>query len=148
MHASVQSFSLHLAFRYILHISHANVSKLFEDASRSSILTLSLDTKLDYVIDDGGAVVWLSAKSITFILNFPSILISNIMCTLTCLYPGFILPFLISSVVTPSSFSNSIWKFVISFSVALVQKLVPYRLSISYASFTVLGACIPNLCGV
>ena len=105
---SVQSFSLHFSLSYALPISHANICKLFKDANRNSILTLSLDTTLQYVIDDGGAVLWLSATNLAFLVNFPYILISNIMCTLTCSYPGLIFPFLISSGVTPSSFSNAI----------------------------------------
>ena len=76
---SIKSFSLHLALRYALHISHENIFKSFKDASRNAILTLSLDTTLEYVIDDGGAVVWPSATNLDFLVNYPSILISNIM---------------------------------------------------------------------
>ena len=71
---------------------------------------------------------------------------SNIMCTLMCSYPGLTFTFIISSGVTLSSFSNYIRTFAIYFSIALVQKLVSIFLSISYASFTVVGTCIPNLC--
>ena len=70
------------------------------------------------------------------------------MCTLTCLYPGLIFTLLISSGVTPSSFSNSIRTFLIYFSIALVQNSVPDCLSISYAYFTVLVTRIKNLCDV
>ena len=44
---------------YELPMSHANISKSFKDASRNVIITLSLNTTIDYVTDDGGAVVWL-----------------------------------------------------------------------------------------
>ena len=67
------------------------------------------------------------------------------MCTLKCSYPGLIFPFLISLGVTPSSLSNYIHIFSISSAIALVQKSVPDFLSISYASFTVLGTCIPKV---
>ena len=145
---SVKSFFLRLGLRYALPISHSNISKSFKDSSINSILTLSLDTPLEYEIDDISAVMWLSATYLEFLVYLPSILISNSMCTLTCSYPGLILPFLISSVVTSSIFSNSIRTFVISFAIALVQKSVPYCLSISYAYFAVLGNLIPNLCDV
>ena len=75
MPASVQSFSLNLALSYTLPISHANISKSFKDASRNAILTLSLDTTLEYVIDDGGAVVCLLATNLASLVKFPSILI-------------------------------------------------------------------------
>ena len=67
---------------YALSISHEDISNSFKDAIINEILTLSLGKTLDYVIDDGGAVVWTSATNIEFLVNFPSILISNIMCTL------------------------------------------------------------------
>ena len=107
-----------------------------------------MDTTLEYVIDDGSSVVWPSANNISFLVNFPSILISNIMCTFACSYPGLIFHFLISSVVTPSRLSNVILTFVVSFAIALVQNSVPSCLSISYAYFNVLGTRIPNLCDV
>ena len=92
---SVQIFSLLLALRYALPISHANIYNSFKEASRNAILTLSLDTTLEYVIDDDGSGVWPLATNLTFLVNFPFILILYIMCTLTCSYPGLISPFLI-----------------------------------------------------
>ena len=92
--------------------------------------------------------MWPSATNTAFLLNFSSILISNIICKLTCSFLGLIFPFLVSSGVTPSRFSYAIRTFVISFAVFLVKKSVPDCLSISYASFTVLVTCIPNLCDV
>ena len=71
----VQIFSLHLALNYALTISHTNISNLFKYASRNVILTLSLDTELEYVMDYGGALVCPSTKYILFLVNFPSILI-------------------------------------------------------------------------
>ena len=68
---------------YALPILHENISKSFEDASINEILTTSLDTTLEYTIYYGGAVVWLSATNISFIVNFPSISMSNIIFTLT-----------------------------------------------------------------
>ena len=101
MPASVQILSLHLAIRCTLPISHANISKSFKDASRNKILTLSLNTTLEYVIHGGGTVVWPSATNLALLENFPSILILNIICPLTCSYPGLVFPLLISSGVTP-----------------------------------------------
>ena len=53
---------------------YENISKLFKDASINAILTLSLDTTIDYVFNDFGAIVWPSVTNITFLVNFPSIL--------------------------------------------------------------------------
>ena len=83
---SVQSSYLHLELRYALPISHAIISKSFKDASINSIRTLSLDTKFEYLINDGSAVVWPSATNISYLVNFPYILLSNIMCALTWSY--------------------------------------------------------------
>ena len=105
---SVQIFSLHLALRYALPMLHANISKPFKDAIRNAILTLSLDTTIDYVTDDGGAVVWPSATNIYSLVKFPSNFMLNIMCTLTCSYPGLFFLFLVSLGVISSSFSNYI----------------------------------------
>ena len=68
-------------------------SKSFKDASRNEILMISMDTTFEYLIDDGGAVVWPSDTNIYFLLNFPFILMSNIMCTLMCSYPGLLFLF-------------------------------------------------------
>ena len=81
--ASVQSFSLRFELWYALPIRHANISKSFKDAGRNSIPILSMETTLEYVVYDGGALVRPSATNLAFILNFIYILISNIMCTLT-----------------------------------------------------------------
>ena len=81
--AAFQGLSLYLALRYSLPISHINIYKSFTYLSRNAIITLSLDITLEYVIDDGGDVVWPSTTNLEFLVNFSSILISNIMCTLT-----------------------------------------------------------------
>ena len=49
----------------------------FKDESRNAIPKLSLDTKLEYAIDDSGAVVRPSATDLYFPVNFPSVLISK-----------------------------------------------------------------------
>ena len=123
--ASVQSFSLHLALRYELPLSHANIYKSFKGASRNIILMFYLDTTFEYVIDNGGAVVWPLATNLDCLLNSPSILMSNIMFTLRYLYPGIIFPFLVSPVVTSSSFSNAIWTFAVYFCNYLGSKVSP-----------------------
>ena len=92
--------------------------------------------------------MWKSATNLSLLLNFPFILMSNIMCTFTYSYPDLVFPFLVSLGVTLSSFLNTIWTFVIYFVTDLVQKSVPNCLSISYTYFTVLGTCITNLCDV
>ena len=60
-----------------------NIYKSFNDASRNEKLTIFMYTTIEYVINDGGAVVWPLATNIDVIVIFPLILISNIMCTLT-----------------------------------------------------------------
>ena len=65
-------------------MSHANRSKSFKDARRNGILTISLDTTIEYVIDDGAAAMWSSSTNIYFLVKFTSILMSNIMYTLMC----------------------------------------------------------------
>ena len=109
------------------------------------IIKISLDKTIEYVINYCVAVVWLSATNLSFIVNYPSILMSKFKCTLTCSQPGLIYPFLISLDVKPSCLSNDIQTFGVSFAIYLVQKLVPYCLRISYASFTVLGNHIPKI---
>ena len=84
VHASVQSFYLHLVLRYELPLSHENISKSLKGAGRNAILMLSQDTKVEYSIDDGGADVWPSSTNIYFPVNFSSIFMLNIMCTLLC----------------------------------------------------------------
>ena len=76
-------------------------------------------------MDDGGAVVWSSATNIDFLVNFLSILISNIIWTLTFSYSVLTFPFLILSGVTSSIYLNWIHTFAISFEIALVQKSFP-----------------------
>ena len=67
---------------------HENIPKSFKDASRNAILTIYLDTTLQFEIYDGGAVVWTSATNIDFLVNFPSILMPDIVFKLAFLYPG------------------------------------------------------------
>ena len=81
-------------------MSHEIFSKSFKDTSRIAIPTLSLETTNYYAIYCGGAVVWPSVTNIYFIVNLTFILMSNIMCKLTCLYPGPIFTLLISLGVT------------------------------------------------
>ena len=84
MPTSVQSFSLNLEVMYALPLSHANISKSFNDASRNEIPTFSLDTTIEYVTDYVGAVVWPLDTNLDFLVNLPFILRSNIMSTLKC----------------------------------------------------------------
>ena len=93
MPTSNPSLSPNLAFRHALTCLHANISKSFKDAGRNEILKISLDTTLEYVIDDGGAIVWPSDTNVYFLLNFTSIFMSNIMCTMKLSYPGLIFTF-------------------------------------------------------
>ena len=96
------------------------------------MLALFLDKKIEYAIYDGGAVVWSSYSNLAFLVNFSSILISNIMSTLTFLYRGQTFTFLITPGAKPSSFSNYIRTFAVSFTISLVQKPVPDFVLISY----------------
>ena len=52
-------------------MSHANISKFFKDESINSIITLPMDTTLDYIIGGGGSVVWTEDANITFLVKFP-----------------------------------------------------------------------------
>ena len=74
----VQTFYLCLTLRQALYILYENIYKSLKDTRRNSILTLTMDTTLEYVVDDVGAVVCSSATNIYFILKLPSILKSNI----------------------------------------------------------------------
>ena len=107
-----------------------------------------MDKTLKYIICNGHNDVRTSSTNIYFLLNLPSILMSNIMCTLMWSYPGLIFPFIVLSGVTLSSFLNAIWKFSIYFAIALFKKLFFDCLPTSYTSFTVIWDCTPNLCDV
>ena len=48
---------------------HEKIYKSFYDVGINKILTLSPDTTLDYVIDNGGTVLWLSAANLDFLVN-------------------------------------------------------------------------------
>ena len=74
---------MNLLLMYAFPMSRENIYKSFNDASRNENITISLYTTLEYVINDGGAVVWPLATNIYVIVILPLILISNIMCTLT-----------------------------------------------------------------
>ena len=124
---------------------HANISKLFIETGRNKILTLSLDTTHECLFIYSGAVVWSSSTNLDFLVIFPFILIPYIMCTLTCLYPGLI--FLSSShQVKRCQVSQILYGYLPIFAISLFQNPDPDFLSILYASFTVLGTCIPKLC--
>ena len=76
----------------------------------------------------GSSNLWPLATNRAFLMNFVSILISKTMLVKQCLYPRLILVFYICSGVIPLSFSNAILTFVISFLIAVCQKLVPILL--------------------
>ena len=61
-------------------MSQAETCKEFKDAIVKAILTLSLETTLEYVIDAGSLVLCPSATNLAFLVKAPSILMSNIMC--------------------------------------------------------------------
>ena len=55
---SVKSWSRHLKLGYASPMSYENISKSFKDASTNSIiLTLSLDTIIEYAVENGGSVL-------------------------------------------------------------------------------------------
>mmetsp|Transcript_9592 Transcript_9592/g.9232 ORF Transcript_9592/g.9232 Transcript_9592/m.9232 type:complete len:112 (-) Transcript_9592:96-431(-) len=55
--ARVHNFSLRVAFKYIFPMSQENISSPFNDAIVRLILTLSLETNLEYVIEAGASVL-------------------------------------------------------------------------------------------
>ena len=89
--------------------------------------------------------MWHSVANLDFLVSFLSVLISNIMLTINFSYAILTFSFLFSSGVSPPSFLNGIRTFVISFFDCSSQKVSPCFLSISYASFTLLGTSILNL---
>ena len=69
-------------------MSNENNSNLFKVTGINSILTIYIEITFQYVMDDGGAVMLLSSTNLNFLVNLLSILIPNIMWTLTCSYSG------------------------------------------------------------
>ena len=73
-----------------MELHHPIMSKLWDlgvrtkikkrkNASINTILTLYLDTILEYVINNGGGVLCPPETNIDFLVDLPSILMSNIM---------------------------------------------------------------------
>ena len=129
-------------------MSQAQIYRSFRPSIINSSLTLSLVTTLGKVMENRGSVLWPPATSLALQVNLPSIFISKIMCVPKCLNPCFIFTSPIWSGVTPFKTSKATWALGNSFSIYFVQKVVPIFLSILYASSTVLGTWIPNLCVV
>ena len=73
--ANVQIFSLQSAVRYALCISQASISSSFNAAIVKAILTESLDTTDENVIEEGAVVVCPPPNSHPFLLKFSPSLI-------------------------------------------------------------------------
>jgi len=87
--------------------------------------------------------------SLVFHVNSPSIFVSNTIWRPISLCPGNFVRFLcVSSGVIFSPFSKLFnpWIFFISLFIVLIQYRVPFLVSIAYASSTVWGNSMPNLC--
>ena len=110
--ANVQTFSLQSAVIYELCISQASISSSLNDAIVKSILTESLDTTDENVIEEGAVVVCPHPTSRAFLLKLSPSLISNITWHLICWYPGG------RSYLLPSYASNTGRTFFISCSMA------------------------------
>ena len=82
--ANVQIFSLKSVVRYEFCISQASISSLFNAAIVKSILTESLDTTNENVIEEGAVIVCPPPTSRAFILKLLPSFISNIIWHLIC----------------------------------------------------------------
>ena len=85
---NVQFFYLQSAVRYVFCILQANISRSFNAAIFKAILTVSLDSTNDNVIEEGAVVVCPPPTIRAFLLKFLPSLISNIIWHLICWYPG------------------------------------------------------------
>ena len=139
-HANVQIFSLQSAVRYVLCTLQANISRLFNAATVKAILTESLDTTGNNVIEEGAVVMCHPNTSTEFLLKSSPSLIPNIIWYLICWYPGG------RSYLLTLYASNAGRKCFISYSMASHHNVSPFYLSISMASFTVCGMRSPYLC--
>ena len=73
-HDSVYIFSWQGALRDALPISQAHISRLFITEIKNTSIILSLVTTLEYVMDDGCAVLCPPAISLALRVNLPSLL--------------------------------------------------------------------------
>ena len=86
--ANVQIFSLKSVVRYAFCISQANISRPFNAEIFKAILTESLNTTDENVIEEVAVVMCPPPNSREFILQLLPSLISNIIWHLICWYPG------------------------------------------------------------
>ena len=98
--------------------------------------TVFLVTTLHYVMVSGVLVIWPPTTRHAFLWN-SSILMSNTIWQLTYWSP--LCGFLPSGIIW-----NAIFTCSISFCMASHQMVFPFFLSMTYASFTILGSSIPN----
>ena len=131
--ANVQIFSLQSVVRYASCISQASISSSFNAATVKAILTESLDTNKENVIEEGAVVVCPPTTSCSFLLKFSPSLISNIIWNLICWYSGG------RSSLLPLYASNAGRTFLISCSMASHHNVYPFSLSISMAYLNVCG---------
>ena len=124
------------------------ISTLLRSERVNTIPTLSLDTTLEYVLEDGRSVVWPPATQQALHVNHPSILISNIMWKRISWYPTNFWPYLASYSDTYSQASKDARTFFIYLWTAVYHSVFPFYLSIAKASSTDLGTSITKSCVV
>ena len=137
---NVQIFSLKSSVRYEFCIFQASISSSFNAAIVKSILTESLDTTNENVIEEGAVFMCPPPTSRSFLLTFSPSLISNIIWHLIYWYPGG------RSSLLPSHASNAGRTFFISCSMESHHNVSPFYLSISMDSLTECGMRSPYLC--
>ena len=121
-------------------MSHASISNSFNAAIISAILTKSLDTTDEYVIEAHVDVLCPPPTSLACLRKFSLSLMSNIMQHLISWYP------IGRSSLRFSKTSNAGYTFFISYIIASHHIVSPFSLSISIASFTFFGTLIQYLC--
>ena len=139
-HANVQIFYLQSAVRYAFCISQASITSSFNAAIVKAILTESLDTNVENVIEEGAFVVCPPSTGGAFLLKLLPSFISNIIWHLICWYPGG------RSSLLPSYALNVGHTFFISCSMASYHNVSPFSLSISMTSLNVCGMRSLYLC--
>ena len=128
-----KSFFWKSSFRYVFCISHTSISRLLNAEIVKAILSESLDTTYENVIEEDAADVCPTPTIREFLLKLLPRLISNIIWHLICWYPGGRSSFL------PSYASNAGRTFFISCSMTSHHNVSPFSLSISMAYLTVCG---------
>ena len=87
-------------------MSHTQIPRSFRDEILKGNLTLSLHTTLEYSILEVSFVLLPPSTNTSFLLTFPFIIISKIICKISYLYPTMIYPLFVSFGIKPSIFKK------------------------------------------